>query len=217
MSLIPRGGFNISTDYVVKKAVNWGSNWLNNKINFGLNYLENWIRQYDIFGILPDQWSVIDDTGERAFPFDSFVTADTSAECKVIQAPVEGGSFVSYNMVVPPVEIKCTLARRGYPPELMAFVTALHGYVESTDLLSVITPDREFDNMKLTKMSYRRSADNGTDIIYADLSFVEVREVASQYTNARVAQKQSRGVQQAPNQSIVDMGLGKYREIRRNL
>lgn len=188
---------------VANKAVNYGNKWLNNKINYGINYARNFIRSYDFLGILPEQWTLLDYDGEKAFEFSAFMQASVKSESKVTQMPVEGGSFVAYNLVKTPLEINCVLAKQGFPPDLTAYVEALLTYVDSTDLLSIVTPDKEYKDMKLTKVSFDRSAENGVDIIYAECSFVEIKQVQSKYTSARVGGKRSRGRQQGKETSAL--------------
>ena len=106
-------------------------------------------------------------------------------------------------MVQTPTELNCLISKHGFVPDLIAFVDALSNYVDSTNLVTVVTPEKEFENMKLTKFNYTRSAENGIDVIYAELSFTEVREVTSQFTNVRVGAKQSRGVQQGKEVSAL--------------
>ena len=105
--------------------------------------------------------------------------------------PVEGGSFVDYNIVETPREITCIISKHGFAPDLMAFVDALNLYVSNTDLLTVETPEQEYTNMKLTKFSYNRSAENGTDVIYAECAFQEIREVTSQFTNVQWGERKN--------------------------
>lgn len=185
------------------KIVNYGNKWLNNKINFGLNYAENYARQLDFFGVLPERWTILDEGGQKAFDFDSFNTASIKSESKVIQAPVEGGSFVMYNKLNTPLELNCTLIKQGYPADLQAYVDALLEYADSTDLLSIVTPDKEYQNMNLSKVSFDRAADKGINLIIADCSFIEVRQVELEFTSAKVAKKASRGRQQTKPTSII--------------
>lgn len=204
MALFPEGTNGAVQDLAnkgIQKAVNYGSDYLNSKLNYGLNYAASFLRQYDVLGILPEEWSIIDESGEKAFSFDSFQSADVKQESKVTHSPVEGGSFATYNIVQTPTELSCMIAKHGFVPDLIRFVDALQTYLQSTDLLTVVTPEKEYENMKLTKFNFNRSADNGTDIIYAELSFIEVREVTSQFTNVRVAAKKQRGLQQGKETS----------------
>lgn len=178
------------------KVVNYGNKWLNSKINYGVNYAKNYARQFDFFGILPEQWTLLDAEGEKAFDFDSFSKLNLKSESKVIQAPVENGGFVMYNKTNTPLELNCTLIKKGFPEDLQVYVDALLEYADSTNLLSVVTPDREYQNMNLTSVSFSRSAEGGVNLIMAECAFTEIRQVTPEYTSARVGKKVSRGRQQ---------------------
>lgn len=188
---------------VSNKAVNYGSKWLNSKINYGVNYAKNYARQFDFFGILPEQWTLLDDAGEKAFDFDSFSNLNLKSESKVIQAPVESGGFVMYNKTNTPLEVKCTLIKKGFPEDLQVYVDALLEYADNTNLLSIVTPDREYQNMNLTSVSFSRSAEGGVNLIMAECSFIEIRQVTPEYTSARVGKKVSRGRQQGKPRSML--------------
>ena len=188
---------------VANKLVNYGNKWLNSKINYGINYAKNWVRSYDMFGMLPEQWTLLDYSGEKAFEFNAFMSASVKSESKVTQYPVEYGSFAAYNLVQSPLEINCVLAKQGFPEDLSKYVDALLTYVESTDLLSIVTPDLEYPRMKLIKVNFDRTAENGTDIIFAECNFTEIRQIRPEYTSARVAKKVSRGRQQAKETSAL--------------
>ena len=193
---------------VANKAVNYGNKWLNSKLNYGVNYARNYIRQFDFFGVLPERWTILDTAGEKALDFDAFNKLSLKSESKVIQAPVEGGGFVMYNKTNTPLELQCTLIKKGFPTDLQTYVDALLAYADNTDLLSIVTPDREYMNMNLTKVSFERSAEGGVDLIAAECSFIEVRQVTAEYTSARVGKKVSRGRQQAQPTSIVQALFG---------
>lgn len=214
MALFPEGTNGAVNNLVnkgIKKTVNYGSKYLNNKLNYGLNYAKSFVRQYDILGIMPEQWTILDESEEKAFGFDSFQSLNCKNENKVTQNPVEGGSFVDYNLVETPKEITCVISKHGFAPDLNAFVDALNSYIKSTNLLTIETPEYEYTNMKLIKFSYNRSAENGTDVIYAECSFTEIREVTSQFTNVRVGGKKSRGLQQGKETSALSGIIGWFK------
>lgn len=188
---------------VANKVVNYGNKWLNSKLNYGLNYAKNYVRQFDFFGVLPEQWTVLDLSGEKAFDFDSFSRLNLKSESKVMQAAVEGGGFVMYNKLNTPLELQCVLIKKGFPSDLQAYVDSLLEYGDNTDLVSIVTPDREYQNMNLTKVAITRTADNGVDVIVAECSFIEVRQVTVEYTSARVGKKVSRGRQQGKQTSML--------------
>lgn len=194
-------------DSATTKAVNYGNKYLNEKLSYGVNYARNLIASYDplnIFG-LAERWTILDESGQTALEFDAFIRSSVKSESKVTSMPVEGGSFVTYNKVTSPTVLNVTLSKRGTPEYLATFVTALLNYSNSTDLLSVVTPEQEYSSMNLTMVSFDRAAENGTDIIYAECSFTEVREVQSEYTSVKIAKKVSRGRQQGKNQSMLTL------------
>lgn len=201
------------TDRAIKKTVNYGSKFLNSKLNYGINYLENYARQYDPLGVFPARWTILNEEAEEAFDFDVFFRQNIKSESKVTQMAVEQGSFVDYNIVKTPLLSNCVLVKQGFPQDLRVYVDALLALVDSTDLVSIITPEKEYLNMKLIKCEIDRTTDNGVDTIYADCSFIEIRQVTSQYTNARVARKVSRGRQQPKETSFfsgIKSGAKKY-------
>lgn len=196
---------------VAGKAIKYGNKWLDHKINFGLNYAKNYARQFDFLGILPEQWTLLDSEGEKAFDFDSFAKLNLKSESKIIQAPVERGSFVMYNKLNTPLELKCVLIKQGLPEELQTYVDALLDYADSTNLLSIVTPDKEYTNMNLVSVSFDRSAEGGVNLIMADCAFTEVRQVTPEYTSARVAKKVNRGRLQGKPRSMLSYIKGGFR------
>lgn len=196
---------------VTGKAIKYGNKWLDHKINFGLNYAKNYARQFDFLGVLPEQWTLLDSEGEKAFDFDSFAKLNLKSESKIIQAPVEKGSFVMYNKLNTPLELKCVLIKQGLPEELQTYVDALLDYADSTNLLSIVTPDKEYTSMNLVSVSFDRSAEGGVNFIAADCAFTEVRQVTPEYTSARVAKKVNRGRQQGKPRSMLSYIKGGFR------
>lgn len=193
------------------KTVAYGNKWLDNKINLGPNYAKNYANKFDFSGNLPEQWTLLDDAGEKAFNFDSFSNLNLKSESKVIQAPVESGGFVMYNKLNTPLEIKCTLIKKGSPEDLQVYVDALLEYADNTNLLSIVTPDREYQNMNLTSVSFSRSAEGGVNLIMAECAFTEIRQVTPAYTSARVGKKVSRGRQQGKPRSMLSYLKGGFK------
>ena len=195
---IGSGDYSGAVSSGLEKADEYGSKWLNGKITYGTNYLKNYLRSIDKFGLfgIQESWTILDEAGGKAFDFDVFLTASVKAESKVTTMPVEEGGFVSFNLVETPLEVTCTLAKRGFPEEIGPVVDALRQYASNTKLLSIVTPEGEYKRMHLAKVAFDRSAEVGTDLLVAECSFVEIREVSMEYTSAKVAHKKSRGRQQ---------------------
>ena len=61
--------------------------------------------------------------------------------------------------------------------------------------------------MKIVKVNFDRSTDNGVNIILAECNFLEIRQVQSKYGNARLQGKTSRGLQQPKAKAKETSGL----------
>ena len=64
--------------------------------------------------------------------------------------------------------------------------------------MTIITPEMEFSGYNLEAVRYSRVAEDGVDIIYFDLQFIEIRQVSAQYGNAKLSPKVSKGKQNGP-------------------
>ena len=172
----------------------------NNAINFGSKVINNYLtgNLQGINAVNEDfnNWNIIDENGQRVLTFDSFIKSSVNSESKVTQMPVERGSFVDYNIVKTPLNMSVTLVKSGSSDELSEYVNTLLELVDSTKLVTVITPEKEYNNMKIVKVNFDRSTDNGVNIILAECNFLEIRQVQSKYGNSRLQGKSSRGLQQ---------------------
>ena len=98
------------------------------------------------FGALPPgqpgNWSIFDKDGAKALDFDTFFSCSIKAENKISSNPVEKGSFADYNKVASPTAVSVVMGRTGKSDELAAFLEALDKLAESTDLVSIVTPEK---------------------------------------------------------------------------
>ena len=186
----------------------------NNAINFGSRIINNYLtgNLQGINAVSEDfnNWNIIDENGERVLTFDSFIKSSVNSESKVTQMPVERGSFVDYNIVKTPLNMSVTLVKSGSSDELSEYVNTLLELVDSTKLVTVITPEKEYNNMKIVKVNFDRSTDNGVNIILAECNFLEIRQVQSKYGNARLQGKRSRGLQQPAKETSGLKGILGY-------
>lgn len=145
-----------------------------------------------------ENWSLLSqEDGYDIVTFSSFISMDVKDGGKVVETPVEEGSFASYNKVDNPREVKCTLATQGTDEELQAYIQSLTDLRNGTDLVMVSTPMFLYENMNLEEFSYSLKVDDGRGVLYADLSLIEIRQVEMEYSDAKVAPQQDRGKVQA--------------------
>lgn len=112
--------------------------------------------------------------GNYALTPDSFVKFEYKENHKIPNYPVEQGSFQSYNKVTLPYEIKLIVTKVGIfdiPP----FINQILLLLNSTDILSIVTPDKIYNSANLINFDYRKEARNGATLLIAELTFQEVR------------------------------------------
>lgn len=149
-----------------------------------------------------NDWTIFSEDGSIAIDFDVFISIDVNSENKIMQSPVETGSFAVYNKCVTPTDISLELAVMGDPARLLSITQQLLTMSGELALLNIVTPDGEFKGYNIYKVSYSRTAEDGIDVIYFDLRLMEVRQVEQQYTNAKVAKKTQKGKQNGPESGL---------------
>lgn len=151
-------------------------------------------------------WMFVDESGESAVPFNVYLSMDVKNESKVVSMPVESGSFVTYNKVKSPIQITASLAIKGSPAEIKTSLSSIMDMVDDTAIISLITPDYEYKSLCITSCNYRRSADDGIDLLIVDCVLTEIREIELETTNVKLAQKKTRGLQQTQPKSMLSYG-----------
>ena len=151
-------------------------------------------------------WMITDSDGQIVLEFSSFLSADVRNEGQVVSAPVEEGGFASYNKVDSPLAVAASLAFQGTEEQIQDAIFMLSVLREETLLVNLVTPDAEYENLTLESYSYRRDRESGVGVLFVELSFVEVRQVATQYTNVRLAPRKQRGLQRAQETSFIQGG-----------
>lgn len=130
------------------------------------------------------QWAITDSTGNAALSPDSVIEFEYRGEMKICSHPVEQGSFSSYNKVACPFDVRMVLSCNGNGPMSRdQFLSAIETMRESTDLVSIVTPDDVYDNCNLVHVDYRREARQGVSLIMVQLWFQEVRQGSSTTTS----------------------------------
>lgn len=116
-----------------------------------------------------------------AYP-DSMLDMNYRNESKVSSFPVQDGAFANYNKVANPYNIKVRLVKGGSEQQRATFLSALESIANSLNLVDVTTPERTYINANITGLDYRRSTENGANILIVELSLIEIRQVSVQYS-----------------------------------
>lgn len=132
---------------------------------------------------------------DNVLPNAHFIDVDISYGGSVVSAPIEQGSFFSYNKTTEPIQINATLAFDGSNTYLQSVLNNLNTLKNSVTIFSIITPFSEFQSMTLESYDYSLRTGNGLGVLYIKANFVEIKEIVVNYGNENtITQKQSKDV-----------------------
>ena len=125
------------------------------------------------------------DTGLSAFDFDTLIQFEVRAEGYVVSAPIEQGSFASYNKVDSPNYIEVQLAKQGTDDVLQAALKTLDNLQTTASKVNLITPVAEYENYTLESYDFSMTQREGLGVLYVRLHLIEIREVSAQYSDTK--------------------------------
>jgi hypothetical protein len=144
------------------------------------------------------QWGIFTKAGAPLIIGDSVIAVDFRKEYRILDFPIEQGSFASYNKVETPFDIRITFASSGQQTLLAsilsggalgslitgtdpvaanrkAFLDTMAKATASLDLVDVHTPEASYTGCNITHYDYRREARKGATMILVDVWLQEVR------------------------------------------
>lgn len=123
---------------------------------------------------------------------DSIIDFGYRNDYQISNFPVQQGQFASYNKVATPFEIQLRLTKGGSKADRVAFLQEVDAVVASTKLFTVLTPEKEYMGLNLSRYEVSRRGVQGafflTDV---DLFFIQIREVQPSYTSSSAATSNS--------------------------
>lgn len=130
-------------------------------------------------------WGVFDASGNPVAVYDTFIATGARSQRTSTQAPIEGGSFSSYNKVTSPRVNHVTLACGGTLMTRTQFLQAIDAACASLNLYTILIPELSYTNCSLESWDFRRVRDEGgATMIVIDLAFSQIRQTQAQYTKA---------------------------------
>lgn len=125
------------------------------------------------------QWGIFDANGASVLDADTIASVEVHSESTISDFPVEQGSFQSYNKVDRPATFRVRVAKSGASAARTAFLSQIEDLRHGTDVCTVVTPERAYDNVNVVDYSYARSATEGAQMIVAELQLEEIRQQAT--------------------------------------
>ena len=148
----------------------------------GLESLISFGGAFAIGLIFGDRWGIFNEFGIPILLADNVTSVEFQNTASVANAPLEKGTFASYNKVQDPYTATVQMTKgSGGTLERGLFITQLEALSRSTLLFNVLTPEYVHRNAAITGFGYRRLPNEGNRIIIANIDLKEVREVEVKY------------------------------------
>ena len=136
-----------------------------------------------IRAIFGNVWGLVNEFGVPVVLADNVLGLSFQGASTIVNAPIEGGSFASYNKIATPSQAVVQMSKgSGGALQRGAFLAQLLALEGSTLKFYVISPEFVHRNMCITNVDYARSAQEGVQLIVANVSLEEVREVKVNYS-----------------------------------
>lgn len=148
----------------------------------GIDALIGFGGAYAINRIFGNQWGVYNQFGIPILLADTVHSMKYQNSSLVAQAPLERGTFTSYNKVQDPYKATVTLIKGGgNRMERGAFIAQLEALSRSTLLFHVVTPEYVHRNAAIVGYDFAREPGGGARMVVANLHLQEVRESRVEY------------------------------------
>jgi hypothetical protein len=102
-------------------------------------------------------------------------------DTQVADYPIEQGAFALYNKVRRPSTIEVTMLKDGSDAARFAWLSAIRQQEADNrlQLYTIISPQGVYVGYTLTRVGYQTRQDRGANLLYLELQFTEVIEIAS--------------------------------------
>lgn len=132
-------------------------------------------------------WGLVNEFGVPVVLADNVLGLSYQSGSTIVNAPIEGGSFASYNKIASPAQAVVQMSKgSGGVLQRGAFLTQLQALEGSTLSFFVISPEFVHRNMQIVGVDYARSASEGMQLIVVNVQLEEVREVKVDYSYQEV-------------------------------
>lgn len=119
---------------------------------------------------------------------DSIRDFSMRAEWRVSNFPVQQGSFTSYNKVTLPAEYAVQMVKGGTVDDRATFESQIDAIAGSTDLYTIVTPERSYPNSNVTRYEITRRGVSNAFFVVVDLFFIQIIEQDAAYSITSNAQ-----------------------------
>ncbi|CDH33917.1 phage baseplate protein [Xenorhabdus bovienii] len=127
-------------------------------------------------------WGIFNQYGIPLLLADNVISLQYQNQYRVVSAPIENGSFATYNKVSDPYKVTVQLTKgSGGTLERGAFLAQLEILAKSTLKFHVVTPEFVYTNAAIVGYDLAREAKDGATLIKVNVHLEEIREVRVKY------------------------------------
>jgi len=131
-------------------------------------------------------WGLYDSKG-LVVACDSIVSFDFRGESKIAEIPLQAGGFAAYNKVQLPNAPTIRMTKGGTDAARNTLLTAIELARQTTDLYSIVTPDKTYFNVSVESYDYRRTAQDGVSLLIVDVRLKEIRQVTPAFSTVKLS------------------------------
>ncbi|AOM39684.1 phage baseplate protein [Xenorhabdus hominickii] len=154
--------------------------------------------------------------GHKPFSPTSYISVEISSEATIATAPLEKGTYTSFNKVQRPSEVRVTFTVEGWSgfsgslPNLTNFtltsrtdvLETLEKMCTTAEVYDIETPDRVYASYDLIKYDYRIRSESGVTLLIVNAVFQAVMDVAEVTISGKTAQAKSQPDQDSKAPSL---------------
>ncbi|HEX7687345.1 MAG TPA: hypothetical protein VF453_06550 [Burkholderiaceae bacterium] len=116
--------------------------------------------------------------GSKALEPDSIVAMDYQREWSLLDYQVEQGAFETFNKVARPFDTRLRITKGGSQSDRTAFLAQVEALAESLNTYDVVTPERTYLSVNVSRLGYGRSARDGATLLIVDIGLRQIRTTA---------------------------------------
>lgn len=155
-----------------------------------------------INSLFGNYWGIFNEYGVPLLLADNVISLQYENKSRVVNAPIERGTFASYNKISDPWKATVQMSKgSGGALERGAFLAQLEILSKSTLRFIVITPEFVYKFANIVGYDLAREAKDGATLIKVNVHLEEIREVTVSYTEEEVTKPDDSKVKDTGDQT----------------
>lgn len=147
-------------------------------------------------------WGIFNEYGVPLLLADNVISLQYENKSRVVNAPIERGTFASYNKISDPWKATVQMSKgSGGALERGAFLAQLEILSKSTLRFIVITPEFVYKFANIVGYDLAREAKDGATLIKVNVHLEEIREVTVSYAEEEVTKPDDSKVKDTGDQT----------------